>query len=208
MSRAPIHICFYSNRCQWSKAFLTELASTPYAGEFRFICVDPSPSRPALPTWLKKVPTLVVQGEAEPRTDADVMNWLYERKLKDGSPRAGGGGGAGAGAGAGPAGAMGGAGEPEPFGIMGTSGSDGFNDPYTFLDQDTSAQGNGGLLGAEKGFSFLNGGGAVGTREGSSMGASMDTVSKMSRKEQLFDQQMKAYMSSRDSGVPSGPRRM
>jgi hypothetical protein len=210
MSRAPVHICFYSNRCQWSKAFLTELASTPYANEFRFICVDSSPTRPALPTWLKKVPTLVVQGETEPRTDAEVMNWLYERKLKDGSPRAAGGAGAGAGggAGAGAAGAMGGAAEPEPFGIMGTSGSDIFNDPYTFLDQDTSAQGNGGLRGAEKGFSFLNGGGAVGTREGSSMGASMDSVSKMSRKEQLFDQQMKSYMSSRDSGMPQGPVRM
>lgn len=217
MSRAPIHICFYSNRCNWSKAFLTELSSTPYAGEFRFICVDPSPTRPALPTWLKKVPTLVIQGEAEPRTDAEVMNWVYERKLKDGSPRSGGGraaGGAGAGAGGGAgagaagAGTVGGAAEPEPFGIMGTSGSDGFSDPFTFLDQDTSAQGNGGLLGAEKGFSFLNGGGAVGTREGSSMGASVDTVSKLSRKEQLFDQQMKSYMSSRDSGMPQGPVRM
>ena len=79
----PIHICYYSNRCQWSKAFITELSQTPWKGLFRFICADPSPSRPPLPTWLKKVPTLILSGEPEPRTDADVMNWLYEKKMKE-----------------------------------------------------------------------------------------------------------------------------
>jgi hypothetical protein len=204
MSRAPIHICFYSNRCKWCEAFITELKSTPYLSEFKFVCVDPSPSRPALPSWLKKVPTLVISGEPEPRTDAEVMNWLYERKLKDGGSRGGGGGG-GAGVGAG------GPAEPEPFGLMGSSGGDLFNDPYTFLDQDTSAQGNGGLRGGERGFSFLNGGGGgLGTREGSSMGggATISSVSKGSQKERLFDQQMQAYMNSRDSGMPQGPKRI
>jgi hypothetical protein len=205
MSRAPIHICFYSNRCKWCEAFVTELKSTPYLSEFKFVCVDPAPSRPALPNWLKKVPTLVISGEPEPRTDAEVMNWLYERKLKDGGSRSGGGGGGAAGAAAGPA-------EPEPFGLMGTSGGDNFNDPYSFLDQDTSAQGNGGLLGDQRGFSFLNGGGGMGTREGSSMsagvGASITSVGKGSQKERLFDQQMQAYMNSRDSGMPQGPKRI
>jgi hypothetical protein len=198
MSRAPIHICFYSNRCKWCEAFITELKGTPYLSEFKFVCVDPAPNRPSLPSWLKKVPTLVISEEPEPRTDAEVMNWLYERKLKDGGSRGGGGGGA-----VGPT-------EPEPFGLMGSSGGDLFNDPYTFLDQDTSAQGNGGLRGGERGFSFLNGGGAMGTREGSSMGgaASIGSVSKVSQKERLFDQQMQAYMNSRDSGMPQGPKRI
>lgn len=200
MSRAPVHICFYSNRCKWCEAFITELKATPYAAEFRFVCVDPAPGRPALPAWLKKVPTLVISGEPEPRTDAEVMNWLYERKLKDSGSRSGGGGG---GAGGGPA-------EPEPFGLMGSSGGDLFNDPFSFLDQDTSAQGNGGLRGGERGFSYLNGGGGgMGTREGSSLGApTIGSVGKASQKERLFDQQMQAYMNARDSGMPKGPSRI
>jgi hypothetical protein len=123
------------------------------------------------------------------------MNWLYERKLKEGS-------------GSkntmitntsqqqGPA-------EPQPFGIMGGGA---YNDPYTFLDQDTMAQGNGGLQGSENGFSFLNGA-APGSREGGSMNT-IEVVGKMSKKEQMFDNQMKNYMSSRDSGLPKGPNRM
>jgi len=197
MSRAPIHICFYSNNCQWSKAFVTEIAQTPYKAEFKYVCVDPSPSRPTLPSWLKKVPTLVISGEPNPRTDSEVMNWLYERRMKDG-------GGSkntmitSSQAQQGPA-------EPQPFGIMG--GSSGYNDPYTFLDQDTMAQGNGGLQGSENGFSFLNGASAHGSREGGSMNT-VEVVGKMSKKEQMFDNQMKNYMSARDSGMPKGPNRM
>lgn len=199
MSRAPVHICFYSNRCKWCEAFITELKATPYVSEFRFVCVDPAPGRPALPAWLKKVPTLVISGDPDPRTDAEVMNWLYERKLKDGGSRGGG-----------PADGGGGLAEPEPFGIMGSSGGDLFNDPFSFLDQDTSAQGNGGLRGGERGFSFLGGGGGMGTREGSSMGGgpSIGAVGKVSQKERLFDQQMQAYMNSRESGMPKGPSRI
>jgi hypothetical protein len=194
MSRAPIHVCFYSNQCKWSKAFITELAQTPYKSEFKFICADPSPTRPALPSWLKKVPTLVIQGDPNPRTDAEVLNWLYERKMKDGSPRSGT-------AQATPAGPA----EPEPFGLMGAG--DSYNDPYTFLDQDTMAQGNGGLQGSEKGFSFLNGSAAPGSREGSSMNT-IESVGKASKKEQMFDNQMKSYLSSRDDGMPQKINRM
>jgi hypothetical protein len=197
MSRAPIHICFYSNQCKWSKAFITEIANTPYKNEFKFICADPSPTRPTLPTWLKKVPTLVISGEPNPRTDGEVMNWLYERKMKE-VPRSGGGGMISSGNSAGPA-------EPEPYGLM--DGGDMFNDPYTFLDQDTTASGNGGLQGMEKGFSYLNGSAANGTKEGGSMNT-IERVGKLSQKEQMFDNQMKNYMSARDQGMPKGPSRM
>lgn len=200
MSKAPVHICFYSNSCKWCKAFITELAQTPYKGDFKFVCVDPSPSRPPLPTWLKKVPTLVIAGEPNPRTDSEVMNWLYERKMKDGGGRSNSAAKSGMILGATPQGPP----EPEPFGFMG-GGSD-FSDPYTFLDQDTTAQGNGGLQGSEKNFSFLGGAGAFGTKEGSSMG--MESVSRVSKKEQMFDNQMKNYMSSRDDGMPKGPNRV
>ena len=192
MSRAPVHICFYSNRCEWSKAFITELASTPYKGEFRFVCVDPSPTRPSLPTWLKKVPTLVINGEPEPRTDNEVMNWLYERKMRDGKGASGGAGGAAAEA------------EPEPF--LNTEMGNNYGDSYSFLDMDTSTGGDGGTR-MQHSFSFLGGSGSVGTKEGSSF-QTTDMAGKSGKKEEMLDKQMEAYMKARDSGVPKGPARM
>jgi len=123
------------------------------------------------------------------------MNWLYERKMKEGNK-------GGMILNAKPAGPA----EPEPFGLMGSS-NDLFADPYTFLDQDTMAQGNGGLQGSEKNFSFLNGSSAFGTKDGGSMNT-IEKVGQMSKKEQMFDNQMKNYMESRDTGLPKGPNRV
>jgi hypothetical protein len=197
MSRAPIHICFYSNRCDWSKAFITELSQTPYRGDFRFVCVDASPTRPQLPSWLKKVPTLVISGEPEPRVDAEVFNWLKERQLRDGAgtaARASGGGGAAGGAGS--------AGPPEPEPLVSEMGS-AFGDSYSMIDTDTSAQGNGGASGVGNfyGFSFLQGNNSVGTKEGSSFQMT-NSSGKRSKKEEMLDQQMEQYMSQRDAGIP------
>jgi hypothetical protein len=76
------HTLYYSTRCRFSQAFLEELAGTPFVPEVSFFCVDPSPKRPALPGWLKSVPTLVVVGESSPRVGpGPVNNWLFERKL-------------------------------------------------------------------------------------------------------------------------------
>ncbi len=184
---APIHICFYSNRCEWSKAFITEISQTPYHKEFRFICVDPSPNRPQLPAWLKQIPTLVIQGEPEPRTNSEVMNWLYERKMKDGGGSSGGSGSSN------PV-----SNEPEPYLDMEMGG--GFGDSYSFLGDDTSAQGNGGLRGGHN-FTYLNGQGSVSTREASSF-QSTSSDQKRSKKEQLFDQQYEQMMKARDAGMP------
>jgi len=80
----PRNLCFFSARCRHSQNFLEELAKTPYAKEFRFISVDPQGGqRPSLPPYVKAVPTLMIDGEREPRTDSQVMNWLSERRLKD-----------------------------------------------------------------------------------------------------------------------------
>jgi hypothetical protein len=194
MSRAPIHICFYSNRCDWSKAFITELSETPYRGEFRFICVDPSPTRPQLPSWLKKVPTLVISGEPEPRVDAEVFNWLKERQLRDGAGTAA--------RASGPAGGAGSAGPPEPEPLVSEMGS-AFGDSYSMLDTDTSAQGNGGATGMGNfyGFSFLQGNNSVGTKEGSSFQMT-NSSGKRSKKEEMLDSQMEQYMAQRDAGIP------
>jgi len=36
----------------------------------------------------------------------------------------------------------------------------------------------------------------------------IERVGKLSQKEQMFDNQMKNYMSARDQGMPKGPARM
>lgn len=187
----PEHICFYSNKCNWSKAFLTELATTPWKQSFRFVCVDPSPNRPPIPSWLTKVPTLVIKGEQQPRTDGEVMNWLSEMKLKSGGGQMGG--------------PSGGPQEYEAFNMMEhQSFVKGFS--YSGLDVDTSTQGNGGasMPGA---FSFLNGAAATGDRTGSQIPSMADTA-KRSQKERMMDAQMEAYIQERNRGIPQGPPRM
>lgn len=184
------NVCYYSNKCQWSKAFVTELSKTPWKNEFRFICVDPSPSRPQLPPWLKKVPTIVVAGEPEPRTDSDVMNWLYEKRMKEGNGNKQ--------LGAGPAGA--GAAEPEAFSMMEqVSFAKGFS--YSGLDVDTSSQGGGGstMPGA---FSFLSGAASEGDRASQGLTTAPANSQRRSKKEEMFDKQMEAYQRDRESGMP------
>lgn len=58
------------------------LIASPFVREVVAVCVDPSPSRPPLPPWLRSVPTLVVAGESEPRVGpGPVNNWLAERRM-------------------------------------------------------------------------------------------------------------------------------
>jgi len=191
----PSNICFYSNKCQWSKAFISELAKTQWKSDFRFICVDPGSSRPQLPGWLKKVPTIVIAGESDPRTDSDVMNWLYERRMKEGPVSS---------AGAIAAGAA----EPAAFSSFeNVSFAKGFG--YSGVDVDTSSQGAGGssIPGA---FSFLNGGASDGDRlsqpaEGPTPSSSSQHRSK---REEMFDKQIEAYQREREVGMPKGAGRI
>ena len=180
---SPLHICFYSNRCEWSKAFITEISQTPYHKEFRFICVEPSPNRPQLPSWLKQTPTLVISGEPEPRTNSDVMNWFYERKMKDGASSNEGT----------PINA-----EPEPY--LDIEMGSCFGDSYSFLGEDTSAEGNGGTQ-MKHNFTYLNGNDSIGTKEASSF-QTTNSNQKRNKKEEMLDQQYEQMMKSRDNGMP------
>lgn len=195
-----LHICYYSNRCPWSKAFLEELSKTPWKREFTYICVDPGPNRPQLPRWLEKTPTLAIRGEKEPRIDAEVMNWLYERRMREQSS------GNGQGqqqASIDPAAAT----DIEAWnraelggGLGNASGSF-----YSFLNDDTTTKGTGASMPGT--FSFLNGQAASGQR-------SVDLYpgggggEKRTKREQMFDQQMEDYMKHRDQGMPKGPPRI
>lgn len=67
---------------------MAELSKTPFAPEFILVCVDPSPSRPALPPWLKSVPTMIPAGSSEPLVGPGaVNNWLFARKMGVGGER-------------------------------------------------------------------------------------------------------------------------
>ena len=80
------HILYYSTKCRFCQAFLEELSKTPFVPEFTLFCVDKSPNRPALPSWLSSVPSLLVSGESTPRVGpGPVNNWLFERKLGGGA---------------------------------------------------------------------------------------------------------------------------
>lgn len=183
----PKHICFYSNKCEWSRTFISELANTPYKSEFTFVCVDPSPNRPQLPGWLKKVPTLVIRGESEPRVDSEVMNWLFERRLKDGGARAPAGGPAAAAQ----------SDEPDAFnmleiGAMGT-------DTYSFLDSDGGTGGDGGAR-IQHSYVFLNEAAGPGIKQTKTVLTSHND--KRSKKEEMFDAQMEQYQRERAKGMP------
>ena len=195
MSGGPIHICYYSNRCDWSKAFIREIANTPWKNQFHYVCVDPSSTRPNLPTWLKKVPTLVLAGDPEPKTDSEVMNWLYEKKMKESEKlRPEGHQGPVPGAG----------GEPDAWNTMEQGNfSKGFS--YSGLNVDTSAEGNGGtsMPGA---FSFLGGATSVSEKGQDSMGRA-EPATRKSKKEEMFDKQMEAYQRDRNAGVPQTAKR-
>ena len=189
------NICFYSNKDKWSKAFLEELAKTNWAPEFQFICVDPDPNRPSLPKWLKQVPTLVIDGDQEPiKTDTEVMNWLYERKMKETPKKA-------QSASASQAVVNG---EPESW--LGNEMSGMGSARYSFIDSDTSTGGNGGssIPGT---FGFLNGGAAPGDRQGNSVVGMSAGSGTRTKKEQQFDQQLDLYKQNRDSGMRQPPAR-
>jgi len=198
MSQGKKNICFYSNKDKWSKIFIEELAQTPWVPEFEFICVDASPQRPSLPKWLKQVPTLVIQGDDTPvKTDSEVMNWLYERKMKEMPKKKP----AQTQASTLAAGIPGG--EPESWvdSEMGGFGNAG----YSYIDSDTSTGGNGGALFPGT-FGFLNGGAAPGDKQGQLM-TDMRLQGTRSKKEQQFDQQLDMYKSQRDVGIKQGPAR-
>jgi hypothetical protein len=189
------NLCYYSIKCPWSKAFIKEISDTPWKNKIQFISVDP-PNNQGLPKWLKKVPTLVIAGEPEPRTDSEVMNWLYEMKLQ--TNQQGGGGGSG--------------GQQENSDIDGWNSTEhnSFtkNVGYSFNDSDTSVTGNGGtsIPGA---FGFLGGANGVGDRASQDFNPGKTEQGRnKSKKEELFDKQMEEYQRSRNIGMPEQRRAM
>jgi len=212
--------------------FLEQLSKTSWASEFRFICVDPQPGkpRPALPPWLKVVPTLMIAGEAEPRRDANVMNWLSERRMREGgkpaiavasaTAKAGAAGGKPRSIrdGGGPMGIS------SPLGVSSSEGLDAIIDSlnqsgdegFCYIGEDTSA-GQGAMVrlaANQVSLNMLEGmpNGSPGAKQptgysaagGSGMGGS--GASAMSAKAKLLDDRMSAFQAQRQLDMGPGRR--
>ena len=146
-------------------------------------------------TWLKQVPTLVIKNDKEPiKVNGEVMNWLYERKMKDTSRS--------------PsvqqqnsnmANAVS---EPEAWNISEMGGK--LSESYGNL-----IGGSGAAVehSGSKNFEFLNGNAASGDRTiqgigGGDGGIRQEPGRAKSKKEELFDRQLDAYQQNRDVGLP------
>jgi hypothetical protein len=214
MSGGGPHFCFYSTKCRYSQAFLEELARTPYAKEFRFVCVDVAPSgvRPTLPPYVKAVPTLMIAGEVEARTDSAVMNWLSERRLKErqsvavatpmGTVQRGG-------APTVPAAAGGGDG-PMAFDSFGMAGGD---EGFAFLSDDTSSMSTSMVRMAGNMASIHDMGAMTAPPQrgtvtpGAGAGAGAAAAAPMSAKAKAIDDRLEALRASRDRDIPGPPMR-
>jgi hypothetical protein len=192
-NRQAANICFYSNKCDWSEAFIKELAATPYKTEFQYVCVDTTP-RSQLPEWLKKVPTLLIRGDDPPiKTDSEVLNWLYIRKLKDTQRE--------------PARVKQAANvpmssEPEAWNISEMGGK--LSESYgNLVEGSGAAVENSSSKNFD--FGFLNGNAAPGDRTTQGIGGDsmrQEPGRAKSKKEEMFDKQMEAYQENRNSGLP------
>ena len=184
------NLCFYSNKCPWSKAFILELSQTPFKKDFQFMCVDP-PISFQPPKWLKKVPTLMIKDESEPRVDGEVMNWLYEKKMMNQQQSTN----------------QEVNNEPDGW-SMAENVSFAKGVGYSFNDSDTATSGNGGST-IPGSFSFLNGGNAVGDKSSQDFYPGKGEQGRTkSKKEEMFDKQMEEYQRSREVGMPNAKRAM
>lgn len=195
IEESKMHLCFYSNKDKWSKAFIEEIAKTPWIKDFEFKCVDVDKqgNKPSLPKWLKQVPTLVIDGDQSPvKTDTEVMNWLYEKKMREESKK--------------PA-------LPTtsaqtlidgPQSWMGSEMT-GYGDTgYSFVDSDMSTAGDGGAS-IPGNFTFLQG---FGDKQSDTvLATAVQNQGTRSKKEAMFDKQMDMYKQQRDQGIPQGPAR-
>lgn len=185
----PPNICFYSNKCRLSEAFIKALATTSFKREFQFICVDGKVAElKRRHPWLERTPTIIIRGEDEPRTGNEVMNWVSEKQIMS--------------QGNGPSAGNPGSQEPEPW--VGNEMGGALTKSYSVLmgaDSQDAPMGN---------FEFLNGQQATGTRTASDIpggGLGARGQQQKSKKEALFDKQMEDYMKARTQGMPQAPLR-
>ncbi len=195
------NMCFYSNKCKWSKQFIEALSKTPYFNEFTFVCIDQGQYKGRLPDFLKQTPTIVIKGERDPRINDAVMGWLFDRASSDMNnglgiqkepPRR-------------PMpGITQGQVQNHPSGPAPQDGPSAFNvfemgsskqDNYTFIDDNLQSA---SMLHS---FEFLSpmGGGA------SAAAVQQQNDANKTQKEKAFDSAMERYMKERETTLPYQP---
>ncbi len=192
------HVLFYSNKCNWCKAFIEELKQTPFVNQFKYVCCDPSPSRGKLPSFLKEVPTIVIAGDPEPKVTNEAFNWLSFEKMKvnnskqkttnssDPTPES--------------------SGEPDAWNPLEfTSFSKGLG--YSFNDSDTSTAGSGGFM-IPGAFQFLGGNSSTGVRNANDIPGKPQQGRQKSKKEEMYDKQLEQYKRDREEGMPQARPRV
>jgi uncharacterized membrane protein YgcG len=216
------HLCFYSEKCNFSRSFIEELKKTPYISEFKFFCVDPDASGKRLAIvdkgrvekWLNAVPTLIVDGEEAPRVDAEVFNWLSERKLRDGVKQ-------------GPSGDAS-SGEPAAYGNELASNK--WSDSYSFFGEQFDVGKGQGIDPIPRAFAQLQEGGGFGSampighggsssssgssgssgrggRGGSGSSGTAGQSQQRTKKEQAMDSAFENFQKQRDNEFPSFMRK-
>lgn len=194
------YLCYYSNKCKFSEYFLKELATMQIKTQFHFICVDPSATRPVIPSMVTQVPALIIKGEPAPLLGNDAINWLATMKLQT-NPSQGPGG-------VRPPNPQGVPEEPEAYFANEMGGR--YSSAFTYINNQLEEVG--GTIGN---FEYLAGGGAGMSTTMSNNMISQQTTNlsdqggkKTSAKEQLLQKQMDEYMARRDSGIPQVAKRM
>jgi hypothetical protein len=192
------HLCFYSDKCKFSQSFIEEVKRAGYLAEFKFICVDPDASgkRPAIvdkgrvEKWLTAVPTLIIDGETGPRTDAEVFNWLSMKKLQESrqapiSPDGLGGS------------------EPVAYGNELASGK--WSDSYSFFGQQFEVGKGQGFDPIPRNFGQLQEGtGSITGIGGQTAGQVVAATAQKSKKEMAMDSALERYQQERDKDTPNG----
>lgn len=176
------HVCFYSNKCKYSKAFFEALASTPFKSQLQFVCVDGREGEFSNKYGLQRTPTLIIRGEDELRTFEGCMNWLSEQKIlhQGGTPQGGS--------------TQQMSQEPEAW-ISGEMGGS-YTKSFSFINGEQSEAPNGN-------FEYLNGQSAVGTSTASDIpgGNGKPRTELRTKKADMFDKQMVTYMQQREQGM-------
>lgn len=172
------------------------------------MCVDAKPgqARPQLPGYVKAVPTLMIDGEPEPRTDNQVMNWLSERRLKERAAVAPSGFSSGLGGGSMGAGPIGEDGPSAYTSEMSGMGDEGFS----YIDDDTSASksANVRLTGNMASVNDIHMMVAPDSRQKTSnMMADTKSGGQQSSKGKALDDAFTAFQKSREMDLPVGPQR-
>lgn len=173
------------------------------------MCVDtvPGKTRAPLPAYVKAVPTLMISGEPEPRTDGAVMNWLSERRLNERQSVTPGGFDVG----------LASAGDVGPAAFIDAEIFGGSDENYAFIGEDTNATSGvtarltGNMASLDDLSSMMisdaRAAGRSSQVQAPAQGQGQGQSKPASAKTKALDNAYEAFQAARNRDFPSGPQR-